>query len=89
MMPRRCQNNVSQVLLLLAGANIIPLEVARDYCKQVDKPVYQQLVDAPDLAIDINPKDVRPVDAAEVSTKYREFARKNKLKLLDYDTCLQ
>ncbi|KAL2846053.1 hypothetical protein BJX68DRAFT_268910 [Aspergillus pseudodeflectus] len=87
--PRRCQDYVAHVLLLLARAKIIPMEVAEYHRRQVDKSVYAQLVDGPDPAVDVDPKDVEPVNAAEAFGKCEGFARKNKLGLLEYDACLQ
>jgi hypothetical protein len=87
--PQRCQEYVAEVLVLLAKAKTIPMEVAEYHCRQVDKSVYAQLADGPDPAVDVDPKDVSPVNAAEVFRKCDEFARKNKLGLLKYDGCLE
>ncbi|KAL3484782.1 hypothetical protein BJX62DRAFT_243618 [Aspergillus germanicus] len=87
--PQRCQEYVARVLVLLPREGIIPVEVAEYHCRQIDKSVYAQLVDGPDPAVDVDPKDVSPVNAAEVFGKCDWFARKNKLDLLDYDACLQ
>ncbi|KAL4981410.1 hypothetical protein BDW68DRAFT_183524 [Aspergillus falconensis] len=87
--PRRCQDYVAHVLLLLARENIISMEVAEYHRRQVDKSVYAQPVDGPDPAVDVDPKDVEPVNAAEVFGKCEEIARKNKLGSLEYDACLQ
>jgi hypothetical protein len=87
--PQRCQEYVACVIVLLARAGIIPMEVAEYHCRQVDKSVYAQLVDGPDPAVDVDPKDVSPVNAAEVFGKCDECTRKNKLGLLEYDGCLQ
>jgi hypothetical protein len=43
--PQRCQEYVAEVLVLLAQAKSIPMEVAEYHCRQVDKSVYAQLVD--------------------------------------------
>jgi hypothetical protein len=75
--------------LLLAQEKIIPMEVAEYHSRQVDRSVYGQLVDGPDPAVHVDLKDVRPVDAAGGFKKCGEFARKNKLGLLEYDGCLQ